>query len=216
MSDDDVVAIVRDGYDRIAEQYLAAMPSAATGVRRDWTNRLLERLGPQSTVLDLGCGPGVPAAAAFVAAGHHVVGVDISARQIELARRNVSEGSFVVSDVMEFEGEPRSFDAVVALFSLTHVPRDRYPALFARLVDWLRPGGWLLASMGTSDEAGWNEENFLGFGHTSWTNGFDPDTTRALLTGAGFDLERAEVVAEDTPFGPERWFWVLGRRRGTP
>jgi cyclopropane fatty-acyl-phospholipid synthase-like methyltransferase len=213
MTTDDVAAIVRDGYDRIADQYMAVVSRPRPADPRDaWTEQLLRRLAPSSTVLDLGCGPGVPSAAAFASAGHQVVGVDISPRQIELARRNVPQGSFVVSDLTEFESVPGSFDAVIALYSLTHVPRDRYPTLFARLVDWLRPGGWLLASMGSSDEAGWNEEDFLGFGHTNWTNGFDPDTSRRLLQEAGFDLERAEIVADVTPFGPERWFWVLGCR----
>ena len=213
MDELDVAAIVRDGYDQIAEQYLAVLSRPRADDPRDlWTGHLLRHLSPGSTVLDLGCGPGVPTAAAFAAAGHRVVGVDISPRQIELARSRVPNASFVVADVTEFDAEPASFDAAMALFSLTHVPRDRYPALFTRLVGWLRPGGWLLASMGTSDEEGWNEEDFLGFGHTSWTNGLDPEAMRRLLTDAGFALERAEVVADDSPFGPERWFWVLGRR----
>jgi cyclopropane fatty-acyl-phospholipid synthase-like methyltransferase len=209
----DVAAIVRDGYDQIADQYLAAVAPARADDQRDaWTEQLLQRLAPASTVLDLGCGPGVPSAAMLEAAGHHVVGVDISPRQIELARRNVPSGSFVVCDVVDFTAEPASFDAAMALYSLTHVPRDRYPALFARLVEWLRPGAWLLASMGATDAAGWNEEDFLGFGHTSWTNGCDPATSRRLLTDAGFDLERAEMVQGATPFGAERWLWILARR----
>ena len=213
MSADDVAAIVRDGYDRIADRYMAVVSRPRPADPRDaWTGDLLQRLAPSSRVLDLGCGPGVPTAAAFTSAGHHVVGVDISPRQIELARRNVPQGSFVVSDLTEFETDPGSFDAAIALYSLTHVPRDRYPALFARVVDWLRPGGWLLASMGSGDEAGFDEEDFLGFGHTNWTNGVDPGTSRRLLQEAGFDLERAELVDDDTPFGAERWFWVLGRR----
>jgi cyclopropane fatty-acyl-phospholipid synthase-like methyltransferase len=213
VSDPDVSAIVREGYDQIAEQYMDVISRPRTGDPRDtWTDQLLQRLSPASTVLDLGCGPGVPTAAAFDTAGHHVVGVDISPRQIELARRNVPNGSFVAGDVMDFTAEAASFDAVMALYSLTHVARDRYPVLFARLFEWLRPGGWLLASAGTSDSDGWNEENFLGFGHTSWTNSFEPEETRRLVTDAGFELERAEIVADDSPFGAERWFWILGRR----
>lgn len=213
VDDVDVGAIVRDGYDQIAEQYMAAVAPPRADEQRDaWTARLLQGLAPESTVLDLGCGCGVPSAAAFAAAGHHVVGVDISPRQIELARRNVPDATFVACDLIDFTAEPGSFDAVMALYSLTHVPRDRYPTLFARLAEWLRPDGRLLASMGTSDSAGWNEENFLGFGHRSWTNGCDPPTTRRLLTAAGFDLERAEIVEAATPFGAERWFWVIGRR----
>jgi SAM-dependent methyltransferase len=167
-------------------------------------------------VLDIGCGSGVPTAAALANAGHHVVGVDISPRQIELARRNVARGSFVVGDITELDAEPASFDAVVALFSLTHVPRDRYPMLFDRIVEWMRPGAWLLASMGTSDVAGYNEVDFLGFGHPNWTNGYDTATTRGLLETAGFVLERSEIVSDESPFGPERWHWVLGRRRSSP
>ena len=91
------------------------------------------------------------------------------------------------------------------------VPNDA--TTWHRSAEWLRPGGWFLASMGRSDDAGWNEENFLGFGHTNWTNGYDPDTSRRLLVEAGFELEHAVVVSEATPFGPERWLWVLGRRR---
>jgi ubiquinone/menaquinone biosynthesis C-methylase UbiE len=213
VTEPDIAAIVRDGYDQIAEQYMDVISRPRSGDPRvTWTDYLLQRLAPASTVLDLGCGPGVPTAAAFENAGHHIVGVDISPRQIELARRNVPHGSFVVGDVTEFTAESESLDAVMALYSLTHVPRDHYPTLFARFVEWLRPGGWLLASMGTSDDDGWNEEDFLGFGHASWTNGFGPDETRRLLTDAGFELERAEIVADDTPFGPERWFWILGRR----
>lgn len=214
MSERDVAAIVRDGYDQIADEYLAAMvqPRAADA-RNEWTDRLLEHLAPASSVLDVGCGPGVPVAARFASAGHHVVGVDISPRQIELARTNVPEGKFVVGDVTEFDAEPGSFDAVMALYSLTHIPRDKYPTLFGRVAAWLRPGGWFLASMGRSDDAGWDEENFLGFGHTNWTNGYDPETSGRLLVDAGFELEHAVDVSEATPFGPERWLWVLGRRR---
>ncbi len=207
----DASAIVRAGYDQIAEQYMAAVADPGADVQRDaWTAQLVQRLAPQSTVLDIGCGSGLPSAAALAAAGHRVVGVDISPRQIELARANVAGGSFVACDVLELVAEPHSFDAVMALYSLTHVPRDRYPMLLGRIAEWLRPGGVLLASMGTSDVAGCNEDDFLGFGHTSWTNGCDPATSRRLLYDAGFSLERAEIVVGETPFGTERWFWVLG------
>jgi cyclopropane fatty-acyl-phospholipid synthase-like methyltransferase len=214
MNERDVAAIVRDGYDQIADDYLTAMSQpVAADARSRWTGLVLERLQPASAVLDVGCGPGVPTAAMFAAAGHHVVGVDISPRQIALARTNVPTASFVVGDVTDLDSAPGSYDAIVALYSLTHVPRAKYPALFERLCQWLRPGGRFLASMGTTDQDGWNEEDFLGLGHANCTNGCDPDTTRRLLTDAGFELEHADVAGEDTPFGPERWLWVLGRRR---
>jgi SAM-dependent methyltransferase len=164
---------VRDGYNLIAEQFMELVTqSRVSDPRFAWIDHLLRCLGDGSNVLDLGCGPGVPTAAGLAANGHRVTGIDISSRQVELARANVPLGRFQVGDALEIDFEPRSFDAIVALFVLTHIPRDKWEPLIARFVDWLRPGGWLLTTFGVNDSAGCNEENFLGLGHTNWTNGF--------------------------------------------
>lgn len=172
-------------------------------------NDLLARLSPDSRVLDLGCGPGVPTAEALVRDGHRVTGIDISPRQVALAQSKVPQGQFFVGDALESHFAPRSFDAIVALFSLTHIPRDEWAPLFDRFTQWLNPGGWLLATFGMSDSAGWDEENFLGFGHTNWTNGFAPETSVRLLREAGFDMDCAEMIEEELPSGVERWLRVL-------
>jgi cyclopropane fatty-acyl-phospholipid synthase-like methyltransferase len=202
---------VRDGYDAIADQYIElAVRPRASDPRSAWMNDLLGRLTPGSRVLDLGCGPGVPTAEALVRNGHRVTGVDISPRQVALAQSNVPQGQFFVGDALESHFAPRSFDAIVTLFSLTHILRDEWAPLFGRFTEWLNPGGWLLATFGMSDSAGWDEENFLGFGHTNWTNGFAPETSQRLLREAGFDIDRAEMIEDELPSGVERWLWVLG------
>jgi SAM-dependent methyltransferase len=202
---------VRDGYDSIADQYMElAVRPRATDPRSAWMNDLLGRLTPGSRVLDLGCGPGVPTAESLVHNGHRVTGIDISPRQVALAQNNVPQGEFFVGDALESHFAPRSFDALVALFSLTHIPRDEWAPLFARFVDWLHPAGWLLATFGMSDSAGWDEENFLGFGHTNWTNGFVPETSQRLLREAGFEIDSAEMIEDELPSGVEQWLWVLG------
>jgi SAM-dependent methyltransferase len=207
----DIGGRVRDGYDLIAEQFteLVTRPRVSDP-RPAWMGDLLRRLGGGSNVLDLGCGPGVPTAAALVANGHRVTGIDISSRQVELARANVPLGRFLVGDALEIDFEHRSFDAIVALFSLTHIPRDRWESLIDRFVEWLRPGGWLLTTFGANDSAGCDEEDFLGLGHTNWTNGFGPDTSQRLLRDAGFRIDRAEMIEDSMPSGLERWLWVLG------
>jgi SAM-dependent methyltransferase len=213
MTDESEIAgKVRDGYDLIADQYMELVTETrASDPRPVWIDDLLRRLGPGSRVLDLGCGPGVPTATSFVDHGHLITGIDISPRQVEWARVNVPGGRFLVGDALEIEFEPGSFDAVVALFSLTHIPRDRWRSLFGRVGGWLRPGGWLLATLGTSDSPGFDEEDFLGFGHSNWTNGFAPGAIRTLLASVGFRAARSEVVEDELPSGIERWLWILGQ-----
>jgi cyclopropane fatty-acyl-phospholipid synthase-like methyltransferase len=59
-----------------------------------WLTKLLNRLEPGASVLDLGCGSGDPADVA-IAREHKVTGVDVSQTQIHLARQNVPTGTFL-------------------------------------------------------------------------------------------------------------------------
>ncbi|HZU74972.1 MAG TPA: class I SAM-dependent methyltransferase [Acidimicrobiales bacterium] len=211
LGDEEVAALVRSGYDAIAERYLRYAAGAHSHPRHEWLGRLLDVLRPGSRILELGCGPGVPTARDIAEAGHRLVGVDISPRQLDLARRSVPGATFIEADMLALELEPGSFDAVVALYSIIHVPRRHYPVLFERIHRWLTPEGWFLASLGTGDSAGWLEEDLLGFGAKNWTNSCDVTTTERLLHASGLVPEVVEIVDQGEPSGPERWLYVLAR-----
>jgi cyclopropane fatty-acyl-phospholipid synthase-like methyltransferase len=210
-SDEEVAALVREGYDAVATRYASYVANSTEHPRGQWLQQLLSRLRPRSRVLDLGCGPGTPTAAAVVAAGHDVVGIDISGGQLALAREQVPSATFVHADFLDIAFEAGAFDAVVALYSITHVSRRHYAALFERIRTWVEPDGWFLATLGTGDSSGWLEEDFLGFGGTSWTNSFEPATTEQLLREAGLSLESVEIVETSEEWGAERWLHVLAR-----
>ena len=161
---------------------------------------------------DLGCGPGVPTTASLVAAGHAVTGVDLSPRQIALASKNVPGAQFSVGDILTINVAEASVDGVVMLYVITHVPRDRHAAVLARIHSWVRPGGWLLTTFGSTDSPAWLEEDFLSYGVQSWTNGWNPERSLSLVEGAGFRIERADRVGNEEPAGYEEWLWVLAHR----
>lgn len=209
--DHEVAALVRNGYDAIADRYALYAAGADLHPRHNWLSQLLGRLQPNSRVLELGCGPGVPTAVRIVAAGHRLVGVDISPRQIDIARREVPEATFVNTDMLELNFEPASFEAVVAFYSIIHVPRRHYPQLLGRIRNWLTPGGWFLASFGTGNSTGWLEEDLLGFGKPNWTNSYDPATTEQILRSSGLNPETIETVTQEEPTGPECWLYVLAQ-----
>jgi ubiquinone/menaquinone biosynthesis C-methylase UbiE len=52
--------IVREGYDRIAERYAVWAGHARTDERERYTRVLLDALPLGASVLELGCGSGVP------------------------------------------------------------------------------------------------------------------------------------------------------------
>ena len=129
--------------------------------------------------------------------------------RLELARAAVPGAAFLRADMTEVDFEAGSFDAVVALYSIAHVPREQHAALFERIARWLRPGGLLLASLGCGDTPGAVEQDWLGA--AMFFSSHPADVNRELLAGAGFELLHDEPIAmrED---GREATFqWVLAR-----
>ena len=201
--------IVADGYDAMAERYFAWSDERPSATRLRWLDRALELIPEGSDVLELGCGAGVPMTRAL-ATGRHVTGIDISARQIELARRNVPEATFRQADMTTLDLAAASVDAVVAFYALTHVPRAEIPSLLEGIHRWLRPGGLLLATMGAQDSPDEVEPDWLGvpmfFSH------FGAKRNRVLVREAGFDVEWAEIDEEPEDRHQALFLWVVARK----
>lgn len=158
--------LVRRGYDAISPGYPSddgqAAPSSAEDVSRyqGWVAELAGLLPPGARVLDLGCGAGLPATRELTGHGLQVAGVDFSAVQLQRARRLVPAAKLLKADIAELHLAPASLDAVVSFYALIHLPLADQRALFPRLRDWLRPGGYLLAIVGAEPWTG--TEPYLG------------------------------------------------------
>jgi SAM-dependent methyltransferase len=138
----------RDAYDRLAAVWSATTDDGPF-------NGLLERpalrsLVPASlagaAVLDAGCGSGTQAQW-LLDQGAEVVGIDLSPRMIEEARRRChGRGRFLVADLAEpLPLEARSLDGVTSSLVL-HYLRD-WSVPLRSFASALRPGGWAVISL---------------------------------------------------------------------
>jgi SAM-dependent methyltransferase len=134
-----------------------------------------------------------------------VTGVDISEVQIERAQRLVPAGAFIRADASEVSFPPASFDAVVSLYALIHMPLDVQPGLLRRAAGWLRPGGWLLAVTGQRAWTG-TDDNWLGGPATMWWSHADAATYRTWLGDAGLEVTEQDFVPEGD--GGQALFWA--------
>ena len=192
---DDPKDVVRRGYDALSVRYDETY--GASTKYRPWLASLIAGLPPAAAVVDLGCGSGVPVARDLVAAGHRVTGVDFSAMQVCRARRLVPAATFLQCDLTAVRFSPASLDAVLAFYSIIHVPLGEQQSLLHRIAGWLRPGGVFVATMGhdawTGTDAGW-----LGGETPMWWSHADAATNRRWLTATGLTIERETFLAEGT------------------
>ncbi|MDQ1536856.1 MAG: hypothetical protein QOE58_1249 [Actinomycetota bacterium] len=181
--------LVRRGYDTISMTYRSDDGQAntdsveTTATYLGWVAELSQLLIPAARVLDLGCGAGVPATKALVERGFQVTGVDISAVQIGRARELVPGAYFELADMATWDAPEESFDAVVSLYALIHVPLPDQRLLFPRIRRWLVPGGYLLAIVGSGHWRGL--EPYMG-AEMFWEHA-DTETYLQWLPDAGLE-----------------------------
>lgn len=179
--------LVRRGYDAISRAYRDNEGRANPGTDEStdpyevWVADLAQLIGPRARVLDLGCGAGVPATKLLTEKNFDVLGIDISAVQIERARQLVPGATFEQADMVTWEHEPESFDAVVSFYALIHVPLQDQRHLLPKIRRWLRPGGYLLAIVGFERWTGIEDY----FGAAMFWDHADRETYLAWLTEAG-------------------------------
>ena len=218
-----------DAKRRAADTYNAASDYYDDPANSFWERfgrRTVERLGlsPGARVLDVCCGSGASAipAAEAVGPGGSVLGVDLAAGLLELARgkaerRGLKNIDFRAGDMLDLGLPEAGFDAVVCVFGIFFVP-DMQTAV-RELWRLVRPGGRLAVTtwgprlFEPANGAFWESVRALRpdlyKGFNPWDRISEPDAVRALFAAAG--VEGAEVVAEAGahPLGsPDDW-WAL-------
>ncbi|MGK5629014.1 class I SAM-dependent DNA methyltransferase [Streptomyces sp. URMC 123] len=212
----DRLAIDRSGqaeaFDAIGDRYDEAFPHKEGQLAAGrW---LADALPPGSRVLDLGCGTGLPTAAQLADAGHRVVGVDLSAGMLKLARDNVPTGEFHQADIASL-GEERwgRFDGIAAFFALLMLPRAEIPHALRMLHGLLRPEGLLALSMVEADV----DDYAIPFlGNTIRVSGYLRDELRQVVRDAGFEVAGEDSYAyapASTDVPPEIQLFLHCRRR---
>jgi SAM-dependent methyltransferase len=215
--------IIEQSYNKIAPTYLK-WASSFSSPRLTYLNKLLPLLPPSTScsILDLGCGAGVPCTQILAQHAANLVAVDISSAQLELARENVKidEGGggmgiveFVKSDMHALSFPDEKFDAVVGFYSIIHLPREEQVVLMNKIGKWLKPGGHFLANFAaTASEGSW-AESWLVEGSGMFWSSWDEGKSLEMVREVGLEVLEGNVVSEEEVGGREVGFlWVLGRK----
>lgn len=196
-----------EAFDQLAELYQGE--HSHNPFQAALTERISAALPAGSTILDLGCGTGVPTARIFTESDHRVVGVDVSEGMLKLARDQVPAADFRHADVRSLPADYGTFQAVTAFFSLLMLSKADIEATLVKAAGWLTPGGYLGISMVNFDADSVPFE-FMGVPVT--VSGYLEPDLEARIEEAGFTVLSIETVEFKPENGPaESQIFALAR-----
>jgi len=183
--------VVQEGYDRISHAYRGDSVSRDKGYFI-WLEILTPLLRPDDPVLDLGCGCGIPVAQEL-AHTFRVTGVDISEVQIARAQSLVPDATFLCEDITSVGFPPHTFAAIVSFFAIIHIPLQEQLTIFESIFRWLKPGGYIIVTVGHKAWTGYEDE---WYGARMYWSHADEDTYLNWLKDIGFLIQQQQFLPE--------------------
>lgn len=192
-----------DSYNKTADAYAAQV--AGLFLKKD-AEPFLSYLAPGSLILDFGCGSGRDANA-FTEKGYSVIGIDLSEKMLEIARKTAPKAEFRLMDIVNLEFPDSHFDGVWAIASLLHVPKQDVPNAVGGVYRVLKNNGiWHLSVKEGSGEVMKPDARYGGV--EKFWNFFAKDELESHLQTAGFSILKS---SSETVSGTS-WINVLCRK----
>jgi ubiquinone/menaquinone biosynthesis C-methylase UbiE len=195
---------VKEGYNAIADRYLAERTRGSEDVRL--LSEFMEQLPANAKVLDAGCGSGVPISQ-MLSERFRVTGVDFSETQIELARKHVPNAQFFCEDMTKLDFPDERFNGITSYYAIIHIPREEHQPLLANFYRMLKPDGLALLCLGAEHLIDDVDENYLG-ARMYWSH-YDTETYLKMLKECGFSIIWSRHVTDATCEGAGHLFVLV-------
>jgi ubiquinone/menaquinone biosynthesis C-methylase UbiE len=175
---------VEDTYAKIAQAYTDELFDDKADL--PFVDRLVSALPRGARVLDVGSGPG-QFSKYLKEKGFKVKGIDVSDEMLAIARSKVSDVPFAKMDMRKLEFADRTFDGILAAYSIIHISTPELPGVLSEIKRVLKPEGHALfiVQEGEADQV---VDEPLAEGEKVFMNFFSKERLNDLLTSAGFKI----------------------------
>lgn len=208
-----VNAKTRQAYNLVARKYHDLFHDEMN--EKEYDRKLLDgfadNFGKASLICDAGCGPSGHIGRYVFEKGIRVLGVDISDRCVELARKQNPGMRFEPGDIAKLAFADITFDGIIAYYSIINTPKNHVGKIFHECHRVLKPGGLLLVAVKAGATEGYLTE-LLGIETEIYFSLFTRDEIRRFYEQGGFGIEFLEQRNPyDFEINAERIF-AIGRK----
>lgn len=201
---------LKETYNKIAEDW------HQDHQKDDWwiegTNKFISFLKKGDTVLDVGCGGGTKSKY-LIQKGLSVVGIDFSEKMIEIAKREVPDGTFIVKDLADVEILDYMLDGIFMQAVLLHIPKAKAKEAIQKMADKLKKGGYLYVAVkalkpNRAEEEVSVEEDY-GYRYERFFSFFSLEEIKKHMRESGLNV----VYETVTSSGRTNWAQIIAQKK---
>lgn len=188
--------ITKSTYDSHAEEF-ASFSTIFRGKLEKWINYFSSKFPEGSSILDIGCGGGRDSL--FLAnKGFLITGIDFSEKLIEIVKKRVPSGRFLVMDFEKLSFPQNSFDGIWACASLYHLPKENLLGVLKKINLVLKKGGLFFSLFRVGEGERFTKEKRGNAILERFGAYYYPKELDALLVKSGFNGIKFELDTMDT------------------
>jgi SAM-dependent methyltransferase len=136
-------------YDHLAPLYWVEFGLYANETHREYLQKFLQWVAPQSVLLSAACGAG-RYDGMLLEAGHRVMGIDQSEGMLARARERFPAARYQKTGLQEMDFHA-AFDGIICVDAMEHVCPEDWPPILRRFWQALKPGGVLYFTLDRAD-----------------------------------------------------------------
>jgi len=201
---ENIVSKTIQTYDEYAEKYFQI--NYSTDVIKELLEFFIKNLNGNK-ILDVGCGPGRDAKF-FSNLGYEVIGIDLSEKLLEIARKNAPKAKFYLMDMRNLDFPDNYFDGIWACASFLHIPRKGGQKTLNEFYRVLRENGLMYISVKEgsgetfvkSSQYGEKERYFVYYSSTE---------LRKLIENSGFKIIK-EIIEKEK--NRDNWINIFAKK----
>lgn len=176
--------------------------------------RFSGQLNQNSTVLDLGCGTGIPFGKYISDRGHKLTGIDFSKNMITKAKLNVPKGKFKVqamNDITEFD----FYNGIIASYSLQLLAPVTFKNVIAQCSTALKKEGFMYVSLNEPTERKSDYAFFMG--EIMFFKDYSEDDLIDIFLKQGMEkIDISRSVENSETFGKEYMIEIIFQKKTGP
>jgi len=195
-------------YDSTAEEYYEKtkeFEEVEIKVRADF----LSLLPGGGKILDFGCGPGLDAKI-FSDKGFHVIGIDLSVKLLEIAKKIAPKAEFKVMDMLDLKFNTGSFNGIWASASLLCFEKKEIPTIMKNLFKILKPKGILGIVVKEGEGEGFELDKR--YSVEKYFSYYSLEEMNQYIREAGFTLLKGERLILNRSYHTHPWLLFFAQK----